>query len=37
MNIHTLPFYKVDLKFQLELEIIISRNPVKEFKDWLVK
>ena len=36
-NIHTSPYYKVDLDFQPELEITVSRDRVKEFKDWLVK
>ncbi|MBC7557254.1 MAG: response regulator transcription factor [Chryseobacterium sp.] len=36
-NIHTSPYYKVDLEFQPELEITVSRDRVKEFKDWLVK
>lgn len=36
-NIHTSPFYKVDLEFQPEMEITVSRDRVKEFKDWLVK
>ncbi|WP_417428025.1 LytR/AlgR family response regulator transcription factor [Halpernia sp.] len=36
-NIHTSPFYKVDLEFQPELEITVSRDRVKDFKDWLVK
>jgi two-component system response regulator LytT len=35
-NIHTSPYYKVDLEFQPELEITVSRDRVKEFKDWLV-
>jgi two-component system response regulator LytT len=34
-NIHTSPYYKVDLEFQPELEITVSRDRVKEFKDWL--
>ncbi|MGS0747935.1 LytR/AlgR family response regulator transcription factor [Halpernia sp. GG3] len=36
-NIHTSPYYKVDLEFQPDLEITVSRDRVKEFKDWLVK
>lgn len=36
-NIHTSPVYKVDLEFQPETEITVSRDRVKEFKDWLVK
>jgi two-component system response regulator LytT len=35
-NIHTSPHYKVDLEFQPEMEITVSRDRVKEFKDWLV-
>lgn len=34
-NIHTSPYYKVDLEFQPDLEITVSRDRVKEFKDWL--
>lgn len=36
-NIHTSPFYKVDLDFQPEVEITVSRDRVKDFKNWLVK
>lgn len=34
-NIHTSPYYKVDLEFQPEAEITVSRERVKDFKDWL--
>jgi DNA-binding LytR/AlgR family response regulator len=35
-NIHTSPYYKVDLEFQPNEEITVSRDRVKDFKDWLV-
>ncbi|MDV7696682.1 LytTR family DNA-binding domain-containing protein [Chryseobacterium soli] len=35
-NIHTSPNYKVDLEFQPQEEITVSRDRVKDFKDWLV-
>jgi len=35
-NIHTSPNYKVELNFQPEEEISVSRDRVKDFKDWLV-
>lgn len=35
-NIHTSPYYKVDLEFQPEEEITVSRDRVKDFKEWLV-
>ncbi|OCA71108.1 DNA-binding response regulator [Chryseobacterium contaminans] len=35
-NIHTSPYYKVDLEFQPQEEITVSRDRVKDFKDWLV-
>lgn len=35
-NIHTSPYYKVDLEFQSQEEITVSRDRVKDFKDWLV-
>ncbi len=35
-NIHTSPNYKVDLNFQPKEEITVSRERVKDFKDWLV-
>lgn len=34
-NIHTSPYYKVDLEFQPDEEITVSRDRVKDFKDWL--
>ncbi len=34
-NIHTSPNYKVEMQFQPEEEITISRDRVKDFKDWL--
>lgn len=35
-NIHTSPNYKVELQFQPQEEITVSRDRVKDFKDWLV-
>lgn len=35
-NIHTSPNYKVELEFQPQQEITVSRERVKDFKDWLV-
>lgn len=35
-NIHTSPNYKVELNFQPAEEITVSRDRVKDFKDWLV-
>ncbi|WBV59308.1 LytTR family DNA-binding domain-containing protein [Chryseobacterium camelliae] len=35
-NIHTSPSYKVELEFQPQEEITVSRDRVKDFKDWLV-
>lgn len=35
-NIHTSPNYKVELEFQPEEEITVSRDRVRDFKDWLV-
>ncbi|WP_082384196.1 LytTR family DNA-binding domain-containing protein [Chryseobacterium sp. ERMR1:04] len=35
-NIHTSPNYKVELDFQPQEEITVSRDRVKDFKDWLV-
>lgn len=35
-NIHTSPNYKVELEFQPKEEITVSRERVKDFKDWLV-
>ena len=34
-NIHTSPNYKVDLDFQPDDEITVSRERVKDFKEWL--
>lgn len=34
-NIHTSPNYKVELEFQPNEEISVSRDRVKDFKDWL--
>ena len=34
-NIHTSPVYKVDLEFQPSEEITVSRERVKDMKDWL--
>ncbi|MGZ5193486.1 MAG: LytR/AlgR family response regulator transcription factor [Kaistella sp.] len=36
-NIHTSPYYKVEMEFQPEEEISVSRDRVKDFKDWLSK
>ncbi|WP_144283102.1 LytR/AlgR family response regulator transcription factor [Chryseobacterium echinoideorum] len=35
-NIHTSPNYKVELEFQPKEEITVSRDRVKDFKDWLI-
>ncbi|MCW3160675.1 LytR/AlgR family response regulator transcription factor [Chryseobacterium oryctis] len=35
-NIHTSPNYKVELEFQPQEEITVSRDRVKDFKDWLI-
>ena len=35
-NIHISPNYKVELEFQPQEEITVSRDRVKDFKDWLV-
>jgi len=35
-NIHTSPYYKVDMEFQPQEEITVSRDRVKDFKEWLV-
>lgn len=35
-NIHTSPNYKVEMEFQPQEDITISRDRVKDFKDWLV-
>jgi len=34
-NIHTSPIYKIDLQFQPNQEISISRDRVRDFKNWL--
>lgn len=34
-NIHTSPYYKVEMQFQPDEEITVSRERVKDFKDWL--
>ena len=34
-NIHTSPYYKVEMDFQPEEEITVSRDRVKDFKAWL--
>lgn len=34
-NIHTSPYYKVEIEFQPEEEITVSRDRVKDFKEWL--
>ncbi|WP_084466342.1 LytR/AlgR family response regulator transcription factor [Kaistella palustris] len=34
-NIHTSPYYKVEMEFQPEDEITVSRDRVRDFKDWL--
>ena len=36
-NIHTSPYYKVEMLFQPAEEITVSRDRVKDFKDWLSK
>ncbi|MCQ4035845.1 LytR/AlgR family response regulator transcription factor [Kaistella montana] len=36
-NIHTSPYYKVEIEFQPSDEITVSRDRVKDFKDWLSK
>jgi DNA-binding LytR/AlgR family response regulator len=36
-NIHTSPYYKVELLAQPDEEITVSRERVKDFKEWLVK
>ena len=35
-NIITSPLYKVELSRQPEVEITVSRERVKDFKNWLV-
>ena len=34
-NIHTSPYYKVEMDFQPDEEITVSRDRVKDFKAWL--
>lgn len=34
-NIHTSPLFKVELQFQPTEEITVSRERVKEFKEWI--
>lgn len=34
-NIHTSPYFKVELQFQPQEEITVSRERVKDFKDWI--
>lgn len=36
-NIHISPYYKVEMEVQPEEEITVSRDRVKDFKDWLSK
>lgn len=36
-NIHTSPVFKVEMQFQPNEEITVSRERVKDFKDWLEK
>jgi DNA-binding LytR/AlgR family response regulator len=36
-NIHTSPYYKVEMQFQPNEEISVSRERLKDFKDWLGK
>ena len=36
-NIHTSPIFKVEMQFQPNEEITVSRERVKDFKDWLEK
>ncbi|MDO5615574.1 MAG: LytTR family DNA-binding domain-containing protein [Cruoricaptor ignavus] len=36
-NIHTSPYYKVELRHQPEGEITVSRDRVKDFKEWLMR
>jgi len=36
-NIHTSPYFKIELNAQPAEEITVSRERVKDFKDWLVK
>ncbi|MGV8914777.1 MAG: LytR/AlgR family response regulator transcription factor [Kaistella sp.] len=34
-NIHTSPYFKVEMEFQPEEEITVSRDRVRDFKEWL--
>lgn len=36
-NIHTSPNYKVEMECQPQMEITVSRDRVKDFKEWLSK
>ena len=36
-NIHTSPYYKVEMEFQPKEEITVSRDRVKIIKDWMSK
>lgn len=36
-NIHTSPNYKIDMEYQPNEDISVSRERVKDFKDWLIK
>ncbi|PUB35781.1 LytTR family two component transcriptional regulator [Elizabethkingia sp. YR214] len=36
-SIHTSPVYKVEMCYQPDVEITVSRDRVKDFKDWLVR
>ncbi|MDX8567830.1 LytTR family DNA-binding domain-containing protein [Elizabethkingia sp. HX XZB] len=36
-SIHTSPVYKVEMNYQPDVEITVSRDRVKDFKDWLVR
>lgn len=36
-SIHTSPVYKVEMNYQPDAEITVSRDRVKDFKDWLVR
>ncbi len=36
-TIHTSPYYKVEMQYQPNEEISVSRERVKDFKDWLSK
>ncbi|AJW64036.1 Sensory transduction protein LytR [Elizabethkingia miricola] len=36
-SIHTSPVYKVEMSYQPDVEITVSRDRVKDFKDWLIR